>query len=1125
MDIKEDVESDLQEGITDPLMRVEKNLADGGSSRGGNQWMVYLSTFVAVCGSYEFGCCIGYSSPTQSAIREDLSLTLAEALRVSCAFCVAGWLAIYFSKGALSLDIGRLATGYGMGAFSYVVPVFIAEIAPKNLRGRLTAINQLMIISGVSISFIIGVLVSWRALALIGLVPCAVTIFGLFFIPESPRWLAKTGRQREFEMALQKLRGKDADISHEAAEIQIAVGLMVFQQLGGINGVCFYVSNIFEQAGFSSSVGTITYAILQVVVTAVAASVMDKAGRKPLILVSASGLVLGSLLTAISFFLKVHELALTATPILAVIGILIYIGSFSIGMGAVPWIVMSEIFPINIKGQAGSFATLVNWLGAWLCSYTFNFLMSWSSYGTFILYAAINALAILFVILTAGMAIKEDVESDLQDGIRAPLVRVENNLVDGDGSADGGSSRGGNPWMVYLSTFVAVCGSYEFGCCALRVSSAFCVAGWLAIYFSKEAWSLDIGRLANGYGMGAFSYVVPVFIAEIAPKNLRGRLTAINQLMICGGVSVSFIIGVLVSWRALALIGLIPCAVNIFGLFFIPESPRWLAKKGRHKEFEVALQKLRGKDADISHEAAEIQIGVGLMVCQQFGGINGVCFYVSDIFDQAGFSSSIGTITYAILQVVVTGIGAAVMDKAGRKPLILVSASGVVLGCLLTAVSFFLKVHELALTATPILAVTGILFYIGSFSIGMGAVPWVVMSEIFPINIKGQAGSLATLVNWFGAWLCSYTFNYLMSWSSYGTFILYAAINALAILFVTLMSPLLRAIAGVHKSTPFPVGFTNYSESYGSEVSEYLAFRGVIYMAIKEQNDAQEIREPLVWIDNNLAAGDGSGHGSTKGDEWMVYLSTFVAVCGSYEFGCGVGYSSPTQSAIRKDLNLSIAEAMRMSCVFCVAGWLAIYFSKGALSLDIGRLATGNIQENEDIDYDSSSVQAKTGRQRDFEVALQKLRGKDADVSHEAAEIQVVVTGLGAAVMDKAGRKPLILVSASGLVLGCVLIATSFFLKIFIGSFSIGMGAVPWVLMSEIFPINIKGQAGSLTTLVNWLGAWLCSYTFNFLMSWSSYGTFILYAVVNVLSVLFVIVIVPETKGKTLEQIQGAINK
>ncbi|PQM33063.1 hypothetical protein Pyn_01737 [Prunus yedoensis var. nudiflora] len=221
MAIKE--QNDAQE-IREPLVWIDNNLAAGdGSGHGstkGDEWMVYLSTFVAVCGSYEFGCGVGYSSPTQSAIRKDLNLSIAEAMRMSCVFCVAGWLAIYFSKGALSLDIGRLATGYGSGAFSYIVPVFIAEIAPKNLRGRLTAINQLMIVTGVSVSFIIGVVVSWRALAIIGIVPCAVIIFGLFFIPESPRWLAKTGRQRDFEVALQKLRGKDADVSHEAAEIQ-----------------------------------------------------------------------------------------------------------------------------------------------------------------------------------------------------------------------------------------------------------------------------------------------------------------------------------------------------------------------------------------------------------------------------------------------------------------------------------------------------------------------------------------------------------------------------------------------------------------------------------------------------------------------------------------------------------------------------------------------------------------------------------------------------------------------------------------------------------------------------------------------------------------------------------------
>ncbi|XAR58506.1 hypothetical protein NMG60_11013931 [Bertholletia excelsa] len=451
---EEQGENSLQETV-EPLLQKEKISADEDQNSRGRRWMVYLSTFVAVCGSYAFGACAGYSSPTQSAIEEDLGLSLAEyslfgsiltfgamigaitigpiadligrkgAMRFSSGFCVAGWLAIYFAQGPLPLDIGRLATGYGMGAFSYVVPVFIAEIAPKNLRGALTALNQVMIVCGVSVAYIIGTVLTWRALALTGLIPCAILLLGLFFIPESPRWLAKIGREKDFEASLQRLRGKDADISHEAAEIKdyietlqqlpkaklldlfqrrylrsviIGVGLMVCQQLGGINGICFYVASIFDSAGFSSTIGTIVYACLQIPVTAIGAVFIDRVGRKPLLLVSGSGLVLGCLITAVAFYLKTYEIAVDAAPILAVTGILVYIGSFSGGMGAVPWVIMSEIFPINVKGVAGSIATLTNWFIAWLVSYTYNFLVSWSSYGTFVLYALINVLAILFII-------------------------------------------------------------------------------------------------------------------------------------------------------------------------------------------------------------------------------------------------------------------------------------------------------------------------------------------------------------------------------------------------------------------------------------------------------------------------------------------------------------------------------------------------------------------------------------------------------------------------------------------------------------------------------------------------------------------------------------------------------
>ncbi|KAF3595005.1 hypothetical protein DY000_02024006 [Brassica cretica] len=415
--------SDGSREVREPL--VDKDMAEPKPEQ---PWMVYLSTFVAVCGSFAFGSCAGYSSPAQAAIRNDLSLTIAE--------------------GVVALDLGRLATGYGMGAFSYVVPIFIAEIAPKTFRGALTTLNQILICTGVSVSFIVGTMVTWRVLALIGLIPCAVSILGLFCIPESPRWLAKMGRDTEFEAALRKLRGKKANISEEAAEIQdyietlerlpkakaldlfqrryirsvfIAFGLMVFQQFGGINGICFYTSSIFEQAGFPTRLGMIIYAVLQVVITALNAPIVDKAGRKPLLLVSATGLVIGCLITAVSFYLKVHDMAHKAVPVLAVVGIMVFIASFSAGMGAMPWVVMSEIFPIDIKGVAGGMATLVNWFGAWAVSYTFNFLMSWSSYGklyytidfspkqslktgkkngagTFVIYAVINALAIVFVI-------------------------------------------------------------------------------------------------------------------------------------------------------------------------------------------------------------------------------------------------------------------------------------------------------------------------------------------------------------------------------------------------------------------------------------------------------------------------------------------------------------------------------------------------------------------------------------------------------------------------------------------------------------------------------------------------------------------------------------------------------
>nr|KYP72775.1 Sugar transporter ERD6-like 16 [Cajanus cajan] len=443
----------LQEPFIQPeeaAYEADKNVENGSIG------MVLLSTLVAVCGSFTFGTCVGYSAPTQAAIRADLNLSLAEfslfgslvtigamlgaitsgritdfigrkgAMRISTGFCITGWLAVFFSKGSSSLDLGRFCTGYGIGVISYVVPVYIAEIAPKNLRGGLATTNQLLIVTGASVSFLIGSVINWRELALAGLVPCICLLVGLCFIPESPRWLAKVGREKEFQLALRRLRGKDVDISYEAAEILdsietlqslpktklldlfqskyvrsvvIGVGLMVCQQSIGINGIGFYTGETFVAAGLSSGkAGTIAYACMQVPFTALGAILMDKSGRKPLTMISATGTFLGCFVAGIAFFLKASfHLLLEWVPTLAVAGVLIYIAAFSIGMGPVPWVIMSEIFPIHLKGTAGSLVVLVSWLGAWIVSYTFNFLMSWSSPGTFFLYAGCSLSTILFV--------------------------------------------------------------------------------------------------------------------------------------------------------------------------------------------------------------------------------------------------------------------------------------------------------------------------------------------------------------------------------------------------------------------------------------------------------------------------------------------------------------------------------------------------------------------------------------------------------------------------------------------------------------------------------------------------------------------------------------------------------
>jgi sugar porter (SP) family MFS transporter len=322
-------------------------------------------------------------------------------------------------------SLARLLGGLAIGLASVLTPVYIAEISPPKNRGTLVSLNQLAIVIGILVAYLVNWQLSrmgensWRWMLAVAAIPSLAFLAGLMAIPESPRWLISKGRHGEGERILARIFGAKAAAEQVQAVERVAAGeegswrevfstnmrkrlglgmaLALFSQITGINTVLYYGSIIVSEHFPGQSTGmalaaNVIIGAVNLIFTLVAMVFLDRWGRRAILMIASAGM--GVALTLLVIALNVHN----APVVLMLASILLYVAFFALGMGPGPWLIISEIFPTKVRGRAASIATSTLWSGTLLVTFTFLSLVNTLNLGgTFAVYGALSFVCFVFV--------------------------------------------------------------------------------------------------------------------------------------------------------------------------------------------------------------------------------------------------------------------------------------------------------------------------------------------------------------------------------------------------------------------------------------------------------------------------------------------------------------------------------------------------------------------------------------------------------------------------------------------------------------------------------------------------------------------------------------------------------
>lgn len=351
----------------------------------------------------------------------------------------------------------------------------------------------------------------------------------------------------------------------------------------------------------------------------------------------------------------------------------------------------------------------------------------------------------------------------------------------------------------------------------LSFSGMLFFCGALGAGFAHSVSMLVLSRTVLGLAIGSASVITPLYLAEAAPARLRGAVVAIYQLAITLGIVSAYSMNYLLleqqAWRLMFASSVIPATILGLGVFFLPESPRWLCSVGKRQAAQKSLEKLR-KNREVEQEMAEIEktlldepktkawrdllqkhlfpvLMLGVMLCalQQLSGINVIIYYAPEIFKNLGVSNSIGqvlaTMGIGIVNVLVTVIALIYVDKLGRRKLLLFGFTGTFISLALLSLFTIYQIKWLALAS-----VICLVFYIFSFAISLGPVPFIAMAEIFPLHVRGAGMGISMAANWIFNTLVVFSFPLLEK--GFGieyTFAIYALICFAGLLYTYYFMP------------------------------------------------------------------------------------------------------------------------------------------------------------------------------------------------------------------------------------------------------------------------------------------------------------------------------------------------